>query len=204
MLNIQNKKNLESLHEIINVGIGRGASVLNMMLNSHIVLQVPDLKFVNRDELICELSDNKEDKLTAVDMKYSGEISGDIQLIFTKKSAAQLVTALVGSEFVDDMIEEMGEGALVEMGNVVLNGVMGSISNTLKYTFTYSVPNYMEETVETLVKIDTKGSDPTILMAKTSFEIQEFAISGNLVLYFQDDSVKRLLESVQKLIEELS
>lgn len=194
---------IESLHEIINVGIGRGASVLNTMLNSHIALQVPDLKFVKRAELIDELSGYKDETLAAVYMRYSGEISGDIYLVFSKKSASQLVTALIGPENIEDIAEEMGAGALVETGNVVLNGVMGSISNTLNYTFAYSVPNYMEATADNLVDSDTDCAALTVLMAKTNFKIQEFDISGGLVLFFKEDSVEKLLLAVEKLIEDL-
>ncbi len=203
MPNIDDKECFESLREIINIGMGSGASVLNMMLNSHIVLKTPLMKFVTRDNLIRELSDNKEDKLAAVKMSYSGEISGDIQLIFTQDSAAQLVAALVGSEAAEEMVEDLGSGALVEMGNVVLNGVMGSVSNALNYTFTYSVPNYLEDTSDSLVKIDSEEDNITILMAKTSFEIQELNIIGNLILYFKDDSIKRILGAIRKMIEEL-
>ncbi len=204
MQNIDNEECFESLREIVNIGMGSGASVLNMMLNSHISLKIPIMKFVSRDELIYELSDSKEDKLAAVNMSYSGEVSGDIQLIFTQDSAVQLVAALVGPEAAEDMVEDIGAGALVEMGNVVLNGVMGSVSNVLGFTFTYSVPNYLEDIAEALVKSDVDNNDTTMLMAKTNFEIQEFNIMGNLILYFKYDSVKRLLLAIRNMIEELS
>lgn len=200
----KNEQCIASIREMINVGMGNGASVLNMMLNSHIVLQVPDIKFVNRNELLSELSDNRQEKLTAVNMGYTGEISGDVQLIFNRDSAVQLVTVLVGEDAAEDMVEELGAGALVEMGNVVLNGVMGSISNMLKFTLSYSVPGYIEDAAENLVMVEIDDNDNSILMAKTSFEIKEFNITGNLVLFFKDDSVSKLLEAVRSLVEDLS
>lgn len=200
----KNEQCIEIIREMINIGMGNGASILNMMLNSHIVLQVPDIKFVNRNELLSELSDNRQDKLTAVSMGYTGEISGDVQLIFNRDSAVQLVTVLVGEDAADDMVEDLGAGALVEMGNVVLNGVMGSMSNMLKFTLSYSVPGYIEDTAENLVMVKIDDNDASILMAKTSFEIKEFNITGNLVLFFKDDSVSILLEAIRSLIEDLT
>lgn len=200
----KNEQCIESIREMINIGMGNGASVLNMMLNSHIVLQVPDIKFVNGNELLHELSDDRDDKLTAVNMGYTGEISGDVQLIFNRDSAVQLVTVLVGEDAAEDMVEELGAGALVEMGNVVLNGVMGSISNMLEFTLSYSVPDYIEDIAENIVMLENNDNDTSILMAKTKFEIKEFNITGNLVLFFKDDSVSKLLEAVQSLVEGLS
>lgn len=200
----KNEQCIESIREMINIGMGNGASVLNMMLNSHIILQVPDIKFVNRNELLSELSDNRQEKLTAVNMGYTGEISGDVQLIFNRDSAIQLVTVLVGEDAAGDMVEELGAGALVEMGNVVLNGVMGSMSNMLKFTLSYTVPGYIEDAAENLVMVEIDDNDTSILMAKTSFEIKEFNITGNLVLFFKDDSVTKLLEAVRALVEGLS
>ena len=200
----KNEQCIESIREMINIGMGNGASVLNMMLNSHIVLQVPDIKFVNGNELLHELSDDRDDKLTAVNMGYTGEISGDVQLIFNRDSAVQLVTVLVGEDAANDMVEELGAGALIEMGNIVLNGVMGSISNMLEFTLSYSVPDYIEDIAENIVMLENNDNNASILMAKTKFEIKEFNITGNLVLFFKDDSVSKLLEAVQSLVEGLS
>ncbi len=200
----KNDQYIESIREMINIGMGNGASILNMMLNSNIVLQVPDIKFVNRNELLGELSNNKQEKLTAVNMGYTGEISGDVQLIFNRDSAVHLVTVLVGEDAADDMVEDLGTGVLVEMGNVVLNGVMGSISNMLKFTLSYSIPGYIEDTAENLVMVKIDDNDASILMAKTSFEIKEFNITGNLVLFFKDDSVSKLLEAIHSLLENIT
>lgn len=40
-------KQSDALKELINIGVGRGASALNMMLNSHIRLQVPFVKVLS-------------------------------------------------------------------------------------------------------------------------------------------------------------
>ena len=54
------EKQMEALREIINIGVGKSASMLNTMLNSHIILQVPTLKVFNISELNDELKKERE------------------------------------------------------------------------------------------------------------------------------------------------
>ncbi len=189
---------IEALKELINIGVGKGASVLNTMLNSHIVLQVPMLQFLSISNLQKELNIMGQGKLSTVTLKFDGRFSGSAELVFPSDTAMALVNSLVEEEDIMDMgIDAIIAGTLCEVGNVVLNGLMGSISNLLSSHFDYSVPEYSEDTADNIIRGHME--DATVMLAKTRFIIQEMDITGDIVLFFDIDALNKMMEMIEEL-----
>ncbi len=189
---------IEALKELINIGVGKGASILNTMLNSHIVLQVPMLQFLSMSNLKKELNVMGQGKLSTVNLKFDGRFSGSAELVFPSDTAMALVNCLVEEEDVMDMgIDAIMAGTLCEVGNVVLNGLMGSISNLLSSHFDYSVPEYFENTADNIIREHL--DDATVILAKTQFLIQEMDITGDIVLFFEIDALNKMMEMIEEL-----
>lgn len=188
---------LDSLREIINIGVGRGADVLNTMLNSHISLQVPFVKVLSKEELEEEMKGHEKNQLSVVRLGFKGNTSGSSELIFTSESASKLITAFTGEESESFDLDSIRAGTLTEIGNIVLNAVVGSISNMLNLHLKYSVPNYMEGNTKNLFPKDI-DSDSVILLAKTRFKIEEFKIEGDIALFFELGGFDLLLNSIDK------
>ncbi len=197
------EKQLDALKELINIGVGRGASVLNSMLNSHVHLSVPSAKIVSRTELKNEIRTFGGDRLASVELPFKGTFSGNTKLMFPTESASQLVSAIVGEEIMTTTeMDSVRAGTLCEVGNIVLNGVMGSIANILGLEFIYSVPTYLENTVEDLLPESKVDSIMTFLTARTIFKVKELNIDGNIILFFKVGSFDALIEAIDKLISD--
>ena len=188
---------IDSLREIINIGVGRGADVLNTMLSSHISLQVPFVKVLSKEELKEEMKGHEESQLSVVRLGFKGNTSGSSELIFTSESASKLITAFTGEESESFDLDSIRAGTLTEIGNIVLNAVVGSISNMLNLHLKYSVPNYMEGNTKNLFPKDI-DPDSVILLAKTRFKIEEFKIEGDIALFFELGGFDLLLNSIDK------
>ncbi|MDY6964444.1 MAG: chemotaxis protein CheC [Halobacteriota archaeon] len=192
-------KQIDALRELINIGVGHGADVLNTMLNSHIQLQVPYIKVLSPDELQREMETNTENRLASVKLGFKGDTSGTAELIFPAESASKLITAFTGDEGDDLNLDSIRAGTLNEVGNIVLNTVVGSISNILKFNLKYSVPSYVEGDSTNLLPPEI-GSDTVILLARTRFLIEELKIEGDVALFFELSSFDMLLEAVESII----
>lgn len=190
---------IEALRELINVGVGRGASVLNSMLNSHIHLQVPHIRIITPIEL-GEQKDKLafDENLAVVDMKFKGKFSGKSQLVFPAETASILVSTLIGDETEDLDIDGIRAGTLIEIGNVVLNNLLGSISNILQLSFTYSVPSYCEEKADALFSPDAFKQIDVILLARTRFVVEKLNIEGDIIIVLDVDAMSELLDSLDK------
>lgn len=188
---------IDAITELFNIGIGRGASVLNTMLNSNIRLQVPFVKVLSPMELKSEMEKFGGNRIAAVDLRFEGKFSGTAQLIFPANTAGALVTTLVGEDPTDLDIDSIRAGTLCEVGNVVLNGVMGTIANLLELQFGFSVPGYIEETAENLFGTDIINSSNVIVFARTRFVVEELDIEGDIVLFLEVKALHELLEAIE-------
>ncbi len=190
---------IDGLKELINIGVGRAASVLNTMLDSHIVLQVPFIKLLNPADFKKEIEMLDKDQLAAVSLGFKGLFSGSAQLIFTTENASKLVTILAGEPDETEDMDSIRTGTLTEIGNIVLNGVMGSISNMLELHFNYSVPTYLEGTSERLLNSNIADSDRTVLLARTRFLVEELDICGDIALFFEMSVFNKLLNAIEAM-----
>jgi chemotaxis protein CheC len=188
----------DALTELVNIGIGQAAASLNSMVGHHIQLHVPKVYLIQRNT-IKQNFHNDFHNLSSVIMQFSGTFEGSAALIFPKESAETLVAYLTDtSEDALDM-DELKAGALTEVGNILINGVMGSISNMLQAMLHYSVPDYIEGNIDNLMNIGNQDGD-SILIAETVFKINELNVKGTVALFFHVASFETLLQHLDKEI----
>lgn len=186
---------IDALTKLINFGVSKGADVLNAMLESTVDLHIPSLNVISSSELKDTLGELGDDELLAVNLPFKGKFSGIAELILPAKSVSGLVAALTGEE-IDDDFESLKEGSLNEVGNIVLNGVMGTIGNALKIPLSFSTPYYVEGKAEQLPDLSKVSSKSVTLVARTNFHIKKFKLEGNIVLFFEEGSFNTLLEGL--------
>lgn len=189
---------LEAVKELCNIGVGKGAAVLNTMLSCHISLNVPNVQIISSKDFREELRFfAKDSSISSVSLAFQGKISGSAQLIFPTETASSLVAVLVDES--DDMdMDALRAGTFCEVGNIVLNGVMGSISNILDLTFDYSVPEYIETDSENFIQKPAVKQDSHVLLARTRFTIDELDIEGDIALFMQIGAINILIETIEK------
>lgn len=195
-----NEEQLDALQEFINIGVGRAAGMLNEMVESPILLTVPVLKVFNTEELKQEVTLRFNNHcLSVVRLDFSGGFSGSAELVFPTESASTLVSLLTGEERDSPDLDEVKIGTLTEVGNIVINGVLGSISNLLKQQMNYMLPTYFEDTINGLLSSNYSFDRNAIfLLAQTKFEIEQLEIMGEIILIFEVSSFSELLGCIDQ------
>ncbi|MBT9317360.1 chemotaxis protein CheC [Leptothoe spongobia] len=195
---------LDALKELVNVGVGKSAGMLNEMIEFRIRLQVPNIKLLTMSELQTELGARLgEDQLASVQLAFSGSFAGTAQLVFPTESAATLVAVLTGEEPGSPDLDALKIGTLTEVGNIVINGVMGSISNMLTQPLHYEVPAYIEvpvyieEDINNLVSNKKTQQNMDILLAQARFNVEELQVQGDIILFFGVGSFETLLTAIE-------
>lgn len=194
-----NDDQIDALTEVINIGAGRAASSLSELIGERIVLSVPSIVASNSESLSNHVEHGTEDIDIAITQDFEGTVSGRALLAFPRSSGIKLGKILGG---VDDSIDELDfdlSGILEEVGNIVLNGVLGSLSNLLATHLTYRVPQLSSDSsVPELVDRYSTGGQETekqVLLADARFEVASRRISGSLVLAFSLGSIEEILKS---------
>ncbi|MBD1910795.1 MULTISPECIES: chemotaxis protein CheC [unclassified Leptolyngbya] len=191
---------VEALQELLNIGAGRSAAMLNRMVGVHIRLQVPLVEVVSEVELVTELQQRLNlERVAAVRLGFSGSCNGMAHLVFPFSSAARLVTALMSEDTeLQPDLDAIRIGALSEVGNVVLNGVMGEISKLLHQQLKYSIPAYAEVQALNLFHAVAVDKQMTILLAQARLSIEQLLVTGDIILLFNIDSFDILLAAIKE------
>jgi chemotaxis protein CheC len=191
---------LDALAELVNIGVGRAASSLNAMVGEHIDLSVPHIEVVAPHELAARLAFAPELPLAMVDQPFQGRIEGMAALIFPLDSARNLVSLLTGGTLSAEELDVEREAALGEIGNILINGVMGSIGNLTGQDIRFGLPQYLEGRASELPEGPFR-EEGTLMVAKVLFRIARQNIQGHLVLLFELRSIEHLRDVVQRLSE---
>ena len=191
---------IDALQELVNIGVGQAAGVLNEMIDSHIRLQIPFVKILSPVELQQQLEGRVNgQRISAVGLGFTGSFTGLAQLVFPADSADLLAAMLTGEELGTPDLDLVKIGTLSEVGNIVINGVMGSISNVLDQRLDYSLPTYTEGTVELLLSSGSLASKAVVLLAQTRFSIERLHIEGDVILIFNVGSFDALLAAIDRV-----
>ena len=188
---------IDILQELVNIGVGRSAGVLNEMIGSPISLRIPYIQFLSPLELQPELKIRfNGEPLSTVRLNFTGAFAGTAELIFPTESASTLVEVLTGEAPGTPDLDAVKIGTLLEVGNIVLNGIMGSLSNVLTKHLEYSLPTYLEGKVDKVMNSKQLEPNASILLAHTRFEIEQLQIAGNIILIFKVGSFDAILKAI--------
>ncbi len=191
---------LDALKEMINIGVGRAGSILNDLLHARVTLKVPMLRILSPEEVEAGVETDQGEAISSVQLRFKGSFSGRAQLIFPKESASKLVSIVMGQEDFNDDLDSIRAGVLMEMGNIVINSVMGSIANILSERLSYSTPCYSEGTSSDSPGTANANLKETILLAQTRFNIEKHHIEGDVALVFDFESFGVLLSAIDHIV----
>ncbi|MEA1980131.1 MAG: chemotaxis protein CheC [candidate division Zixibacteria bacterium] len=197
---------LDALKEVINIGIGKAGSALSELIGSKVHLKVPIVGTCPINDFGNVLKLENEEEIVSVDQGFSGALAGDAVLIFPQDSGSSLTCELCGEEELGDIAAER-ESALLEVGNIILNGVLGSMSNIFNESLAFDLPVYNESV---LTKLITRlGKEPEVvtgsakaLFARADFSISTLQVTGNVLLIFEINSFEKLITAIDNYVVE--
>lgn len=183
----------DALTELVNIGIGHAASSLNCLINHKIRLTVPQIDVLSIESIKKQSPISEDGNISSVSMAFQGDFDGRASLMFPCESARILVALLTGEELDSTELDDLRSSTLAEVGNILLNGVMGSLSNMLASRLDYSLPLYQE--IPRQKMLDCQKME-AVLIARAKFYIDDLCVEGNIVLFFELESFQLLMNSI--------
>jgi chemotaxis protein CheC len=188
----------DALREIVNIGIGRAAATLSELIGTRIELAVPRVS-------VRLLVDTNEPQIGSPDgphmaiiQDFRGQISGRSALILPHASGLRLAQLLGEvAEPVDELDLELS-GILTEVGNIMLNSVLGALANLMNTRLAYSVPQFSSARPVHWPSVTT--SDPcALLTADADFWVRHDSIQGSLQVVMQTREFEAMLDAISKV-----
>jgi len=195
---------LDLLKELINIGAGKAAGLINQMVSSHVQLELPELLVIPPGETLVLAGREFDEVLSAVRLGFRGAFTGWTGLVFSKSSANWLVSQLLGQTGAPPMdLDSLRIGAIQEVGNIVLNGVMGSIVNVLGESVSYFPPDYFESGIQEIIA-SGNASERVVLLIKARFRLEDGVAEGDILIFFSMDTFESLTRSLDRLLGQVS
>jgi chemotaxis protein CheC len=173
---------LDALTELVNLGISNAALGLRDMVREEVLLSVPNVALVTRAQAVANLGTGQTRRLVAVHQTFEGDITGRALLIFPEAKSMELVRAIVGGELSLEEIVELEQEALAETGNVLLNGCLGTIANSLERTLKTSLPEVLHGDGAEIFDLSPARVGDRVIFIYINFTVKLRAISGYIAM----------------------
>jgi chemotaxis protein CheC len=190
---------LDALTELVNLGVSSAATNLSELVREEVLLSVPAVCVVTRDEAIANLREHDAKRLVGIHQDFDGDIRGRAVLIFPEAKSLELIRALVGAELSLDDIMELEQEALAETGNILLNGCLSTMANSLQRNLRISLPEVIHGDGTDFFR--NSNADERVLFIYINFAVKERDIQGFLALILDLPSLVILQQLLDAYIE---
>jgi len=193
---------MDALKEVINIGVGYAAGSLNELVGAPISLRVPEVDVLTLEEARERVVRFGWGQVSSVQMAFAGPLKGNVALVFPSDSAVKLVSLLTGDEGANTDVDGLRAATLEETGNIILNGVVGSVSNLLEEQISFSIPYYSEQGG---LPVRFAGVEPSslvhVIFATARFGVALHEIEGEIFLLFETGSLQTLIAALDRCAE---
>jgi chemotaxis protein CheC len=190
----------DALVELVNIGVGRAAAALSDLAAARVELSVPNVIICSLEELKIQVESNLEPFETLICQDFKGGLSGRAVLAFPRTSALKFVQLLGNLSAVPVERDLDLSGILMEVGNIVLNSVMGSIGNISGVKLACLLPEVStDNSVVTVMAAHLAQGEPmehSVFLADVQFQVAERDIRGSIAILFEVGGISTLLKSL--------
>jgi chemotaxis protein CheC len=192
----------DALTELANLGVSRAATSLRAMVGKQVLLSVPAVAIVTRDNAARFMGMHGASNLVAVHQAFAGDFSGRALLIFPEANSLELVRAVAGEDLPIEDIIELEQEALAETGNIILNGCLATIANTLRRSLTVSLPEIVRGKGADFLNLPGAcGAEDIVLFLYIDFSVNDRNIRGYIAMLMDLSSLQSLRRLLCEFIQ---
>ena len=190
----------DALTELINIGYGRAAGALSELTGYRITLEVPKIAMHPIDEIGPHLTRMVEGEVASVNQVFSGALSGNALLLLDERAALMLSELLTDDTSHSGSFDSGAREIITEVGNILLNALLGVFGNLLQVQITFAVPRLRVESINGVLQSITVQDEELryALMIHTRFHLRASNVTGYLVIILGITSLDRMLSELEK------
>jgi len=195
-----NSDQQDALIELVNIGVGRAAASLSDLTAARVELSVPSVIICDLEGLEAHVEASREPFETLICQDFKGGLSGLAVLAFPRTSALKFAQLLGNLAAVPDERDLDLRGILMEVGNIVLNAVLGCLGNITGARLSCAVPEL--STAASVVQVMASHlsgidrAEHNVFLADVEFQVAERDISGSIAILFEFGGIASLLQSL--------
>lgn len=182
---------LDALAEIFNIGVGRAASSLSLIVNDEVLLTAPEVILVRREQAIKLLLSAELQQFSTVSQTFSGPFEAQAMLVFPESNALEIVRLMIGPHMSIEELAEFEQEAMCEIGNIILNACMSSLADIFHVSFDSTLPLHRFGSAENLPVLEG-GDEQMVLLLQVDMIISQQRIQGHILFLLSVASMSSL------------
>lgn len=185
----------DQIIEFFNMGNSKAASAFNELMACLIKLDVPSVDICSGCDDLFKLGILEDVVFSLSRLSFHCAFSGEVFILFTKEDAQKVTDILSGGNL---------EETIKEIGNIMTNHIIGSVSNILDVLIDYTVPVYREGRLGEI--LNSKGdfsnpSDNIIVISKIKFKASSVNQENQLIIFIKIKAIQDFLSAVDRKIK---
>jgi chemotaxis protein CheC len=190
----------DALVELLNIGFGRAGASLSKLTQQRVLLDVPQVAIHPVSHLNQSLGRLVDERVASVHQVFSGPVAGDALLLLDPIAAATLTELLTDVPALSLDLDPSTREVFTEVGNIVLNACIGTFGNMLNVPVSFSVPDVDVTSITTVLDrmMETGDAFRYALIITAGFRLRESAVTGYVVIVLTVQSLKRLLDALDR------
>lgn len=190
---------LDQLKEIINIGASHASTALSQLIEKKVLITVPDAMVDKIENNVQKMAQEHKDSpvVNAVILKILGDTPGVMAFILPKKSAHTLARLVTKEENKSDILSELEQSALKEVGNILCGASLSALSRFMDITLLQSVSEVATDTLDSIVSsimIEFGQGVDISLVFRVSFLVEGEDIESSLYMFVEPSSSQKLLQ----------
>jgi chemotaxis protein CheC len=194
----------EALKEIGNIGVGNSAVSLSRLVNSLVCTRVIDIRF-GLIENIPKIAGCSDFPVLGTLIRIKEDLNGYILVFLSEISAKSLYLSLSGEEGEKKLTDNVKLSLIEEVSHILAGTYITSLSEFLKLNLSISTPytTYdMSDSIFNSVVTEMGYIADFALILDAEFTIKEKKIKGNILTLLDPESLNRLLERINAMVDQ--
>ncbi len=190
----------DALVELLNISFGRAGASLSKLTHQRVLLDVPNVAIHPITHLNQSLGRLVDERVASVHQVFSGPVAGDALLLLDPIAAATLTELLTDVPSLSMDLDPSTREVFTEVGNIVLNACIGTFGNMLGVPVSFSVPDVDVTTMTSVLDrmMETGDAFRYALVVTAGFRLRDSAVTGYVVIVLTVQSLKRLLDALDR------
>jgi chemotaxis protein CheC len=186
------------LKELFNISVGKAADILSEIVSKKILLNVPQIDYLNNQ---CKVTiqdcipEQISGALMVSSIAFKDKIDGKANLIFSASKMKKFVKLCMHEDENDIDSQDFTDidfDIIKEIGNIILNCILGETGNYLEMNFNYSLPEVkIFDRIDLNQDIQERGYSHMLVLHIT-FIIDDTEIEGAIIIDLTVNSINML------------
>jgi chemotaxis protein CheC len=190
----------DALTEVFNIGVGQAACAMSQMVNDQVMLSVPSISFTSHATAARELTKDAGQRICGVSQRFHGTFDADAILMFPENKSLEIVRLMIGDEMPIEELTAMEQEALSEIGNIILNALIGTLADVFGSEFSSSLPEFHFGTSSEILQADSKDAGDLVMLLHIDFRLETHQINGYVAFLLDVSSVQGLKGSISRFL----